>query len=115
MLLQHHQTGRVQQKKCILVDMQVELSNYIQGLPDYIRKQLTDCKEKLYQFIDEKFQIFENKLIEDIRAKYAEEGVYSRKECEEVKEFISNEIEVLYDKITQLKGDQCLAALIRYY
>jgi len=41
--------------------------------------------------------------------------VYSRKECEEVKEFISNEIEVLYDKITQLKGDQCLAALIRYY
>lgn len=35
--------------------MQVELSNYIQGLPDYIRKQLTDCKEKLYQFIDEKF------------------------------------------------------------
>jgi hypothetical protein len=22
---------------------------------------------------------------------------------------------VLYDKITQLKGDQCLAALIRYY
>lgn len=22
----------------------VELSNYIQGLPDYIRKQLADCK-----------------------------------------------------------------------
>jgi hypothetical protein len=32
-----------------------------------------------------------------------------------VKEFISTSIENLYDKITQLKGDQCLSALIRYY
>jgi hypothetical protein len=41
--------------------------------------------------------------------------VYSRKECEEVRDFISGQVESLYDKISQLKGDQCLAALIRYY
>ena len=41
--------------------------------------------------------------------------MYNRRECEEVRDFISGEIEALYDKITQLKGDQCLAALIRYY
>jgi hypothetical protein len=28
------------------------MSNYIQGLPDYIRKQLSDCKERLVRFID---------------------------------------------------------------
>lgn len=65
--------------------------------------------------IDEKFDEHEAKLIQDIKNKYAEEGVYNRKECEEVREFISTEIESLYEKITHLKGDQCLAALIRYY
>ena len=52
MLLQHHQTRVIQSKKRIYPATKVELSNYIQGLPDYIRKQLTECKEKLYQFID---------------------------------------------------------------
>jgi hypothetical protein len=42
----------------------VELSNYIQGLPDYIRKQLAECKDKLYRFIDEKFDSFEGRLID---------------------------------------------------
>lgn len=65
--------------------------------------------------IDQKFEEHENKLIEEIKAKYAEEGVYNRKECEEVREFIATQIEHLYEKITHLKGDQCLAALIRYY
>jgi hypothetical protein len=36
----------------------METSSYIQGLPDYIRKQLVECKEKLYQFIDERFESF---------------------------------------------------------
>lgn len=62
--------------------MQAEMGSYIQGLPEYIRKQLADCKEKIYRFVDEKFEAFEGRLIEEIRAKYDEEGVYSRKECE---------------------------------
>lgn len=41
--------------------------------------------------------------------------MYNRKECEEVREFIGSEIDSLYEKITHLKGDQCLSALIRYY
>lgn len=32
-----------------------------------------------------------------------------------MREFIGGEIEALYEKITQLKGEQCLSALIRYY
>jgi hypothetical protein len=32
-----------------------------------------------------------------------------------VRDYIANEIDNLYDKISQLKGDQCLSALIRYY
>jgi protein associated with RNAse G/E len=59
--------------------MQNEMSNYIQGLPDYIRKQLAECKEKIYHFIDERFEAFEARLIDEIRSKYEEEGVYSRK------------------------------------
>lgn len=74
----------------------MELSSYIQGLSEYIRKQLGECKEKLYQMIDEKFEEHENKLIEEIKNKYSDEGVYNRKECEEVREFISTEIEHLY-------------------
>lgn len=91
------------------------MGSYIQGLPEYIRKQLADCKEKIYRFVDEKFEAFEGRLIEEIRAKYDEEGVYNRKECEEVREFIGTEIDILYEKITQLKGEQCLSALIRFY
>lgn len=56
-----------------------ELSNYIIGLSDYIRKQVGECKEKLYHMIEERFEQYENKLIDEIRTKYAEEGVYSRK------------------------------------
>jgi len=55
------------------------LGNYIHGLPEYIRKQLGECKEKLFLLIEEQFQQYETKLIDDIRGKYAEEGVYSRK------------------------------------
>jgi len=36
----------------------IELSNYIQGLPDYIRKQLAECKEKINQFIDQQFDSY---------------------------------------------------------
>jgi hypothetical protein len=50
-----------------------------------------------------------------VRGKYEEDGVYSRKECEEVREYIVGAIDGLYEKVTQLKGDQCLSALIRYY
>lgn len=32
-----------------------------------------------------------------------------------MREFIGSEIDSLYERITQLKGDQCLSALIRYY
>ena len=32
-----------------------------------------------------------------------------------MREYIVSEIEGLYDKITFLKGDQCLSALIRFY
>lgn len=64
MLLQYHQAGRIQPQKCIILAIQIELSNYIQGLPDYIRKQLAECKEKLYRFIDEKFEAFEGRLID---------------------------------------------------
>jgi hypothetical protein len=32
-----------------------------------------------------------------------------------VREVIGTEIDILYEKITQLKGDQCLSALIRFY
>lgn len=115
MLHQYHALGGVQPEKCTIASIKVELSNYIQGLPDYIRKQLAECKEKINQFIDQQFDSYENILIDKIKSKYAEDGVYNRKECEEVRDFISSEIEALYDKITQLKGDQCLAALIRYY
>lgn len=34
----------------------VELGNYIHGLPEYIRKQLGECKEKLFLLIEERFQ-----------------------------------------------------------
>ena len=74
----------------------MELSSYIQGLPEYIRKQLSDCKEQLFQMIEQRFEDYENKLIDDIRVKYAWEGVYNRKECQEVREFISAQIETLY-------------------
>lgn len=70
----------------------MELGNYVHGLPEYIRKQLGECKERLFLQIEEQFQQYENKLIDEIRAKYAEEGVYSRKECEDVKEFIGHQI-----------------------
>lgn len=49
----------------------MELSSYIQGLPEYIRKQLSDCKEQLFQMIEQRFEDYENKLIDDIRVKYA--------------------------------------------
>lgn len=42
-------------KNVLLSLMQVEIGSYIQGLPEYIRKQLADCKEKIYRFVDEKF------------------------------------------------------------
>ena len=32
-----------------------------------------------------------------------------------MRDFISTEIDVLYEKITQLKGEQCLSSLIRFY
>ena len=54
-------------------------------------------------------------MVDEVRAKYAEQAVYSPKECEEVKDFITTQIDSLYDKISHLKGQQCLAALIRYY
>jgi len=49
------------------------------GLSDYIRKQVGECKEKLFHMIEERFEQYENKLIDEIRSKYAQEGVYSRK------------------------------------
>ena len=55
MLRQHHQAGGVQPQERTSLAIKVELSNYIQGLPDYIRKQLAECKDKLYHFIDQKF------------------------------------------------------------
>ena len=54
-------------------------------MPEYIRKQLGECKEKLFLLIEERFQQYEAKMVDDIREKYAEEGVYNRKECEDVK------------------------------
>jgi hypothetical protein len=57
--------------KCIHRSIEAELSNYIIGLSDYIRKQVGECKEKLYHMIEERFEQYENKLIDEIRTKYA--------------------------------------------
>ena len=51
----YRQTLRVRTQKCTPIPIQAEMSNYIQGLPEYIRKQLAECKEKIYRFVDEKF------------------------------------------------------------
>ena len=64
MLRQHHQAGGVQPQERTSLAIKVELSNYIQGLPDYIRKQLAECKDKLYHFIDQKFEAYESQLID---------------------------------------------------
>lgn len=36
--------------------MKSEISNYLQGLPEYVRKQLYECKEQVYRLIDKKFE-----------------------------------------------------------
>ncbi len=37
------------------------------------------------------------------------------RECEEIRQGIKDNIENLYDKVALLKGEQCLATLIKYY
>jgi len=79
MLLSDSQVRGLLTSKCKDRLIEGELSNYIIGLSDYIRKQVGECKEKLYHMIEERFEQYENKLIDEIRTKYGEEGVYSRK------------------------------------
>ena len=41
--------------------------------------------------------------------------VYDQQESQTIRDYISERIDLLYDKIGILKGDQCLAGMIKFY
>ena len=42
-------------------------------------------------------------------------SLYDEEESQTIREYVSEQIDLLYEKISILKSDQCLAGLIRFY
>ncbi len=54
-------------------------------------------------------------MIKQIKDSYLEKNVYSIEESLNASKYIDEEISNLYEKISFLKGDDCLSSLITYY
>ena len=54
-------------------------------------------------------------MIKQIKDSYLEKNVYSIEESLNASKYIDEEISNLYEKISLLKGDDCLSSLITYY
>ena len=46
---------------------------------------------------------------------YRNISLYDPEESQTIREYVAEQIEILYDKIAVLKSEQCLAGLIRFY
>lgn len=61
------------------------------------------------------FQKYEVKLVREVEEHYRSLSLYEAEESHTIRQYVQEQIEVLYDKINVLKSDQCLAGLIRFY
>lgn len=95
--------------------MQDELIKYRENLATNIHEQLTNCKEEIYVKIEQIFQKYESKLVREVEENYRNAALYETEESQTISEYVTEQIEVLYEKIAVLKSDQCLAGLIRFY
>ena len=95
--------------------IQEELIKYRENLAEIVHEQLTTCKQEIYVKIEQVFQKYEFRLIKEVEEKYHNSVLYESEESQTIREYIGEQIELLYDKIGTLKGDQCLAGLIRFY
>lgn len=72
-------------------------------------------RQELFDIITDLFTEYEARLIRQIHENYEEKSVYLMEEAINASKFIDEEISNLYEKISLLKGEDCLSALITYY
>jgi hypothetical protein len=53
--------------------MKDEIHNFVIGLPEYVQKQMGECRRRMQEYIDNCFDDYEIMLIDEIRKKYATE------------------------------------------
>ena len=94
---------------------QQDIVNYLAGMEEYVGRQLSHCKLEIIAQVDHAFTLYQKQLIAEITNKYATDSVYDAEECGEVAEYITQEVEKLYSRVVELKGEECLGVLIRQH
>ena len=72
-------------------------------------------RNQLFEIITQIFNDYEQRLIKQMHENYQEKNVYLVEESVNASKFIDEQISNLYEKITLLKGEECLSSLITYY
>lgn len=89
--------------------------HYFDTLAKNVHEQLSQSKQEVYTKIELMFSKYESKVLREVEDYYRSSLVYDQEESETIREFITERIDMIYSKVGLLKGDQCLAALIKFY